>query len=66
MRRALERGGPFGRSIESPETVWVPQHARGRKARGVAIKDYEVRKPPTGEGAERVSETEGRDDRRGS
>lgn len=37
-----ERGGPFGRRITQPVTVWIPQHARGKATAGRVEKDYSV------------------------
>lgn len=40
-----ERGGPFGRAISEPYTMWVPAHAKGNIREGAVQKDYRVLAP---------------------
>jgi hypothetical protein len=40
-----ERGGPFGRPIDAPMSLWVSHHVRGNRKEGTVEKDYAFRPP---------------------
>lgn len=46
-RYTPERGGPGGRHIEEPMTVWIPPHLRGSRDEGEIHKDYRVSPKPS-------------------
>lgn len=48
-RYTPERGGPGGKAIEEPMTVWIPPHTRGIADEGEVCKDYRVSPPSSGD-----------------